>query len=366
MKQVYISQSFKELKSILDGYGSVFTIIDANLKPFVNIFNGFNPIWIQTSEINKTLETVEEITGQLLEMGAHRDSFIIGVGGGITTDIAGFVASTYKRGVKFGFVPTTLLAQADASIGGKNGVNFNSYKNIIGTITQPEWIYICPKVLSSLSLREFRAGVAEVLKTLILFDREYYKVALDYFSELQQIYEKYNTYTPDGEFFKIQLLTDIIGKCAQYKSAVVERDEFERGERRLLNFGHTFAHAIEKICGEAQNGEYELNGGAIMHGEAVAIGIVMAAKLSGRMGMASNGFVQKLENDLKSVGLPTEIPCNPVTGERISMAQIVDALKKDKKVSGEHINFILPQEIGSVKDMKILIKDLEEVAGDLC
>ena len=367
--RIFIRPSLCELDDLLCNYESVFVIMDSNLKPYINEFDRFNPIYIHTSESSKTLETVEEITGQLLERDAHRGSFIVGIGGGITTDIAGFVASTYKRGVKFGFIPTTLLAQADASIGGKNGVNFHSYKNIIGTITQPEWIYICPHLLGTLSCREFRAGIAEVMKTFLLFDREYYKATLEYFSKLMHIYETHNTYTPDGNFYNLPLLIDIIGKCAQYKNGVVERDEFERGERRLLNLGHTFAHAIEKIYGEyANSNENRANAAneGIMHGEAVSIGLVLAAKLSGRMGMASNGFVQKLGNDLKSVGLPIQIPCNPVTGERISMAQIVDALKKDKKVSGEHINLILPQEIGCVKDMNISIKELEELAGDLC
>ncbi len=352
VSKVYINHSISELESIINNCNSVFTIIDANLKPYINMFNNFNPIWIEASESNKTINTVEEITGQLLEMGAHRGSFIIGVGGGITTDIAGFVASTYKRGVKFGFVPTTLLAQADASIGGKNGVNFNSYKNIIGTITQPEWIYICPQLLNTLNRREFNAGIAEVLKTFILFDPEYYRIAIEYFSELQQVYEKYNTYTPDGNFLNLPLLEDIIGKCAQYKSKVVERDEFEHGERRLLNLGHTFAHAIEKNC-------------TIMHGEAVSIGMVLAAKLSGRMGLATKGLEKELEEDLKRVGLPTEVPCNSITGEKISMTNIFEAIKKDKKARDEHINLILPQEIGVVKDVRILIKELEEFACDL-
>ncbi|MBR5856632.1 MAG: 3-dehydroquinate synthase, partial [Bacteroidales bacterium] len=332
--------------------------------PYCHFFDDFNTIWVQTSENDKTLHTVSQITEQLLEKGAHRGSFIVGVGGGITTDITGFVASTYKRGVKFGFIPTTLLAQVDASIGGKNGVNFNSYKNIIGTITQPEWIYISPQMLSTLNPREFRAGIAEVLKTFILFDKEYYKIAAGYFYELQQILKEHDTYAPCGVFHKLPLLTDIIGKCAEYKCGVVERDEFERGERRLLNLGHTFAHAIEKICGEVSESENGTMG--IMHGEAVSIGMVLAAKLGVKMGLAKEEFAQMLEADLKRLGLPVGVPCNPATGRQIPMDEMIEALKKDKKASGEYINFIVPQDLGMVKDMKILIKDLEEFAGDLC
>ncbi len=363
MSVIHINESLNELEAIINKNDSVFVIIDNNLKPYCSQFNNFNIIWVDTSENEKTLETVAYITGQLLEMGAHRGSFIVGVGGGITTDITGFVASTYKRGVKFGFVPTTLLAQVDASIGGKNGVNFNSYKNIIGCINQPEWIYIAPSMLSSLNAREFRAGIAEVLKTFMLFDANYYRVAVDYFVELKHIWEREGSYAPDGSFYKMELLTEIIGKCAQYKCGVVERDEFERGERRLLNLGHTFAHAIEKICGEG--GCDGTMPGSIMHGEAVSIGMVLAAKLSGRMGLASEEFVKMVEEDLRNVGLPVDVPTDPHTGKQIAIGQMIEALKKDKKASGEYINFIMPQDLACVKDLKILIKDLEELSSDL-
>ena len=141
----------------------VFVVIDSNLKPFFGLFERYELIPIQTSEKVKTFATVEYIIEQLLERGADRSSFHVGVGGGITTDLCGCAASVYKRGIRFGFVPTTLLAQVDASIGGKNGVNFHAYKNMVGTITQPEWIYICTDALRTLSPREFRAGIAEVL-----------------------------------------------------------------------------------------------------------------------------------------------------------------------------------------------------------
>mgnify|MGYP000753755949 FL=1 len=151
----------------------------------------------------------------------------MGVGGGITTDLCGFAASVYKRGIRFGFVPTTLLAQVDASIGGKNGVNFHAYKNMVGTITQPEWIYICTDALRTLSPREFRAGIAEVLKTFILFDAEYYRKAVDYFARMEALHAKR---TVRGEcVYGQEELTEIIRKTALYKCAVVERDAFEKG-----------------------------------------------------------------------------------------------------------------------------------------
>ena len=159
----------------------VFIIIDNNLQHLAENFKQFPLFFLKSGEKGKTLESVGEISQWLLEKGADRNAFILGVGGGITTDITGFTASIYKRGVKFAFVPTTLLAQVDASIGGKNGVNFLSYKNILGTINQPEWIFVCPQVLATLPENEFKAGIAEVLKTFILFDREYYAKAVEYF-----------------------------------------------------------------------------------------------------------------------------------------------------------------------------------------
>ena len=268
----------------------------------------------------------------------------VGVGGGITTDLCGFAASVYKRGIRFGFVPTTLLAQVDASIGGKNGVNFHAYKNMVGTITQPEWIYICTDALRTLSPREFRAGIAEVLKTFILFDAEYYRKAVDYFARMEAHLRKAGTCCGGECVYGQEELTEIIRKTALYKCAVVERDAFEKGERRLLNLGHTFAHAIEKNC-------------PIMHGEAVAIGLVLAAGVSERLGLAPAGLAVGLAEDLKKVGLPTQSP--------IAIGVLLEALEKDKKVEGDAIHFILPRAVGEVVDRAIPLKQLEEVARDL-
>ena len=261
MSNLHISSDFSGLDALIPQGRRVFVVIDSNLKPFFGLFERYELIPIQTSEKVKTFATVEYIIEQLLERGADRSSFLVGVGGGITTDLCGFAASVYKRGIRFGFVPTTLLAQVDASIGGKNGVNFHAYKNMVGTITQPEWIYICTDALRTLSPREFRAGIAEVLKTFILFDAEYYRKAVDYFARMEAHLRKAGTCCGGECVYGQEELTEIIRKTALYKCAVVERDAFEKGERRLLNLGHTFAHAIEKNC-------------PIMHGEAVAIGLV--------------------------------------------------------------------------------------------
>ena len=202
-------------------------------------------------------------------------------------------------------------------------MNFHAYKNMVGTITQPEWIYICTDALRTLSPREFRAGIAEVLKTFILFDAEYYRKAVDYFARMEAHLRKAGTCCGGECVYGQEELTEIIRKTALYKCAVVERDAFEKGERRLLNLGHTFAHAIEKNC-------------PIMHGEAVAIG---------------------LAEDLKKVGLPTQSP--------IAIGVLLEALEKDKKVEGDAIHFILPRAVGEVVDRAIPLKQLEEVARDL-
>ena len=156
---IHISKNISKLSNLVLANGNTFVIIDNNLQHLAEHFKQFSPIYLKADEEGKTLHSVSSLASSLLEAGADRDALIIGVGGGITTDIAGFTASIYKRGVRFAFVPTTLLAQVDASIGGKNGVNLHSYKNILGTINQPEWVFICPELLRTLPEDEFKAGL---------------------------------------------------------------------------------------------------------------------------------------------------------------------------------------------------------------
>ena len=187
--------------------------------------------------------------------------------------------------------------------------------------------------------------IAEVLKTFILFDAEYYRKAVDYFARMEAHLRKMREPVAGAEcVYGQEELTEIIRKTALYKCAVVERDAFEKGERRLLNLGHTFAHAIEKNC-------------PIMHGEAVAIGLVLAAGVSERLGLAPAGLAVGLAEDLKKVGLPTQSP--------IAIGVLLEALEKDKKVEGDAIHFILPRAVGEVVDRAIPLKQLEEVARDL-
>ena len=375
--KIHINKDINGLQKLLLENRSVFVIIDNNLQHLAEFFKDFPTICLEFSEQKKTLATVEEISQNLLEMGADRDAFILGVGGGITTDVTGFAASIYKRGVKFAFVPTTLLSQVDASIGGKNGVNFHSYKNILGTINQPQWVYICPQLLATLPQDEFKAGIAEVLKTFILFDKEYYHKAVEYFAQVAQKVAsgacagstaaggadcgdtksaavENTTYGAVAVTKDIELLTEIIGKCAKYKSGVVERDEFEKGERRLLNLGHTFAHSIEK-----------LTEGKMSHGYAVSIGMVIAAKVACRMGAATEAFVQMLAADFAKVGLPAYLTDLPLTAH-VKIADLAEAVKKDKKVTGDSIHFILPKGLENVEDVTVPLNVINDIANDLC
>lgn len=352
--KIHISKSIRELQKMPLEKGRTFVIIDNNLQYLAEYFKGFPSISLNFSEKEKTLHRVEEISQWLLEEGADRDALVVGVGGGITTDITGFTASIYKRGVRFAFVPTTLLSQVDASIGGKNGVNFQSYKNILGTINQPEWIFICPQLLATLPEDEFKAGISEVLKTFILFDRQMYRTAVDYFRAVRGEDLSGRKYGEAAVALDMELLTEIVGKCAEYKLGVVERDEFEKGERRLLNLGHTFAHSIEK-----------LTGGEVSHGFAVSIGMVVAASFADALGCACNGFPEMLAADLRSVGLPASLQDIPVTAH-LKMCDLVDAVKKDKKVTGESIHFILPKGLQEVEDILVPLNDIKKIANDLC
>lgn len=354
---IYTHKSINMLRETLLEKGRTFVIIDNNLQHIAENFAGFPVFCLKFSEQGKTLDTVAQIASWLLENGAGRDALVVGIGGGITTDVTGFAASIYKRGVRFAFVPTTLLAQVDASIGGKNGVNFHSYKNILGTINQPQWIYICSDMLATLPEREFKAGIAEVLKTFMLFDKENYRKAVEFFAEVSRRYAARGgngkPYGAVASEVDGGLLTEIIGKCAEYKCGVVERDEFERGERRLLNLGHTFAHSIEK-----------LTGGEISHGYAVSMGMVIAAKVAVALGKADEAFVRGVEDDLRSVGLPAALDECPATSH-LRIADLADAVKKDKKVKGSGIHFILPKGIQDVEDIMLPLEKIKEIADGL-
>ena len=321
-----------DISALLQGEKEVFVVCDRNVAYVAEEIAGQagnDVMVIDTSEARKTMGTVMEICKWLLENNATRDALLLAVGGGITTDLAGFAASIYKRGIRYANLPTTLLAQVDAAIGGKTGVNFLEYKNMLGAFRMPEFTAICPDVLKTLPPRQYKAGLAEMLKTFIIADTNSYHKA---------ILSGKTAKNPDGGTQNVLLSGktaqipdgDLILKAAAIKEAIVEMDPYERGPRTKLNLGHTFAHAIEHKALEA--------GDDILHGEAVAIGIIMAAEMAEREGIAEKGLAARLKADFQSLGLPTECP----------YAGLEEAMAKDKKAAGGKIRFVLPERIGSV------------------
>ena len=279
-------------------------------------------IGLQTSEKLKTLETVQALCRKLLEAGASRKAFLLAVGGGITTDMTGFAAAIYKRGIRYANLPTTLLAQVDAAIGGKTGVNLDGYKNMLGAFRMPEYTFLCADVLKTLPPREFRGGQTELLKTFLIGDAGAYEQAL------------------------AGVTQDLITRAAQIKADIVAQDPEERGIRARLNLGHTFGHAIEH---EAQE-----RGEDIHHGEAVAMGILLAARLSERIGLARKGLEKKLKEDFESLGLPTECP--------YPLENLEAAMALDKKAAGGCVKWILLEAPGRVVIKEMSVK---EVMDDL-
>ena len=250
-----IEQIFTYIKS---KYKDLVFITDNNVYKIYHDYFNDNVIVFNAGEDNKNLDTVNFIYEKLMEFSVSKNTMIIGVGGGIVTDITGYVASTYLRGLKFGFVSTTLLGMVDASIGGKNGVNYKNYKNIIGTINQPEFVYWSVDFLNSLPEKELHAGFGEILKYAIGFDKELFTIL--YNSSYEEIVKDDN------------LLIYIIEKCIDIKNKIVSDDLKENGVRRKLNLGHTLAHAIEKYTHK------------IIHGEAVGIGLYAMIFYSGVIG----------------------------------------------------------------------------------
>lgn len=275
---------------------------------------------LETSEERKTMDSVLAVERWLLEADASRGALLLAIGGGITTDMVGFAASLYKRGIRYVNLPTTLLAQVDAAIGGKTGVNLDHYKNMLGVFRMPEYTFLCADVLRTLPPREFRCGLAELLKTFLLADAEAYAATIRLLTDTQ---------TPES----VPVLMELIQKAAAIKVEIVERDPYEHGERAKLNLGHTFGHAIEYVARE--------QGDDIAHGEAVAMGILLAARLSEQLGLAENGLASALKQDFEAVGLPTQCP--------YPLECLQAAMGKDKKAQGGgSVKFVLPVKPGEV------------------
>ncbi len=358
ISRIAVADDVRKLEEYLGPYGHVFAVIDGNVTGSLPWLSGVfahhdvRVMEIVASEDAKVMDTVMSICSWLLEEGADRDALVLAVGGGITTDMAGFAASIYKRGVHFAYMPTTLLAQVDAAIGGKTGVNFEKYKNILGVIRQPEFTFICPQVLSTLPQRDFLSGAAEMVKTFIIEDGGNYEKAVDLLWNMS--IESDTTGEPWSEIVNdhIAELTVLISAAARVKAGVVSRDQFEKGERRKLNLGHTFAHAIETLAQKAAAGTPE---GGITHGEAVAMGLVFAARLSDRLygRDGEDSLAAKIETELWDCNIPCFCP--------YSMEDLTPYMTKDKKAEAGKVHFIIPRAVGDVAEADLTVEEVAEL-----
>lgn len=308
---------------------NVFVVYDRNVESLaLKIAKERPSLAIVADEIHKNMDSIVLICRWLLEQGADRDAVIYAVGGGVTTDMVGFAASIYKRGVSYVNYPTTLLSQVDAGIGGKTGVNLDAYKNILGVINSPAQTRILPESLETLPDRELRSGAAEMLKSFIIDNRNgNYEKAVSVLS---------------ADRLSLDALSPLIEAAADVKRRIVEQDPYEKGLRRLLNLGHTYAHAIEWYQHSIRTSN------PMTHGEAVAVGMIKAARISADIGIADKALVTRLEADFRACHLPTELPCPEDALEK--------ALWKDKKAENGKIHFVLIKSIGNV-----IVEDLDDL-----
>jgi 3-dehydroquinate synthase len=277
-------------------------------------------VTLPAGETAKSLKVLESCYNQLAAQRLERKSFIVALGGGVVGDLAGFVAATYLRGLPFVQVPTTLLAQVDSSVGGKVGLNLKAGKNLVGAFYQPRLVLCDLATLASLPMREYRAGLAEVIKYGIIYDA--------------RLFERLERDLPQLLRRAPRTLAAVVARCCEIKADVVRQDETESGLRAILNFGHTFGHALEAI---SHYGKY-------LHGEAIAIGQVMAAKLSEQVLGLPASEVERIERLFRRAGLPTQLALSAPDRRKI-----LPAMRLDKKVSAGEIKFVLARRIGTVE-----------------
>ncbi|EOI00482.1 3-dehydroquinate synthase [Enterococcus moraviensis ATCC BAA-383] len=310
-------------------------ITDTNVQPLYGdlVYNslkeaGFDPstFVIEAGEQSKRLNVAAEIYDFLAEEGMTRSDGIIALGGGVVGDLAGFVASTYMRGLHFLQVPTTLLAQVDSSIGGKTAVNTTKAKNLVGTFAQPDGVLIDPDTLNTLEVRRIREGIAEIIKSAAIAD--------------EKLWQKLDELTDEHDL--IAHATEIIAACCKIKRNVVEKDELDNGIRLLLNFGHTIGHALENTAGY----------GNLTHGEGVAIGMSQITRVAESNGLTPVGTTDQLNKMIQKFHLP-------ITSKYWDQEQLYTALTHDKKARGGKINIILLASIGEAKIVRIPIEEMK-------
>jgi len=285
---------------------------------------------VEAGEQSKSPEVATELWERMLDEGTDRKSVVVALGGGVVGDLAGFVAATFGRGLRFVQIPTTLLAQVDSSVGGKVGVNLPGGKNMVGAFWQPRGVLIDVDVLATLPGREYSAGLAEVVKYGVIQDA-------DFFAYLEANIELIND--RDGD-----VLTRIVERCCRLKADVVEQDEREEtGLRSILNYGHTFCHAFEAAT------DYE----QLLHGEGVAIGMMCAARLAERLGRVDGAFVERQKALLEAFRLPLDVP-------DVDHEELIELMYRDKKVERGQLRFVLPSRMGQVELVRdVTAEDIE-------
>ncbi|MEI5992568.1 3-dehydroquinate synthase [Candidatus Enterococcus mansonii] len=332
-------------KGLLSGIGQwakslwspqkVVIITDTNVQPLYGdqVYKslkaaGFDPstFVVNAGEQSKNLSIASEIYDFLADEGMTRSDGIIALGGGVVGDLAGFVASTYMRGLHFLQVPTTLLAQVDSSIGGKTGVNTAKAKNLVGTFAQPDGVLIDPDTLKTLEIRRVREGIAEIIKSAAIADKKLW----------------FHLDSLNDEHDLLADATNIIAACCKIKRKVVEEDELDNGVRLLLNFGHTIGHALENTVGY----------GTLTHGEGVAVGMSQITRVAEAKGLSPIGTTEQLNHLIQKFHLP-------IRSDSWNQQQLYTALTHDKKARGGTINIILLESIGQAKIVKIPIEEMK-------
>ncbi len=321
--------------SKLGGADHVAVITDSNVEPlfaaavgqsFAEFDAEVDLLVVEAGEPAKSVAVADSLWRKMLELGADRKTVVAALGGGVIGDLAGFIAATYARGLRFLQIPTTLLAQVDSSVGGKVGINLPGAKNMVGAFWQPIGVLIDTDVLGRLPRREFVSGLAEVVKYGVILDAEFFDYLESRIAEL-------NSRQPEA-------LRHIIARSCRLKADVVEADERETsGGRAVLNYGHTFAHALETVAGY----------GELLHGEAVSIGMMCAARLAERLGRIDADFVGRQQSLLESLGLPTKLPA-------ADPEELLEVMSRDKKSESGRLRFVLPTRLGHVE----LVGDVDE------
>lgn len=320
----YFDADFSLLKTLVQQDGTVL-ITDENIyRLHQSKFEGWKTIVIKAGEEHKQQSTADYIIGELIKLEADRKTCIVGIGGGVVTDITGYTASVYMRGLKFGFVPTSILAMVDASIGGKNGVDVGIYKNLVGQIRQPDFLLFDYSLLQTLPQAEWINGFAEVIKHACIKDAEFFSML-----------EQYSLHDIQNNPV---LLAELIERNVLIKTNVVVLDEFEQGDRKLLNFGHTIGHAIENMH-------------QLPHGHAISIGMVAACNLSEKLNGLHFEAAVRIVQLLSKYHLPVDI--------ETEYEKVFEVLKMDKKRDQHSMNFILLNKIGEAIIKPIALNDLQ-------